>query len=242
MVYVSDLEIMSGISSIFGTLFTFILGAIMIRKYIRYRERTLLLMSLTMMFVGQPWWPYAIDVILILTTGEYLSIQQHVLIGHTLQPFAILLWMFVMSELLWKNKQKLITIITAIFSTIYETVVLYTIFIDPSRFVIEESTLDYTYLSLFLLCQLISLIVVIITGILFFLGSRKSPQPDIRLKGILFIISVLSYTTAAIIDSALTLTLILLFIVRILLVSSSIEIYMAFAMPKWVRKLFLKEE
>jgi len=92
------------------------------------------------------------------------------------------------------------------------------------------------------LCQLLSLIAVIITGILFFLGSRKSEQPDVRLKGILFIISVLSYASGAIIDSALPLALILLVLVRILLLSSSIEIYMAFAMPHWVRKLFLKEE
>jgi len=119
MVYVSDLEIMSGLSAIVATVFTFFLGALMIRKYVRYKERTLFLMGITMMIVSQPWWPYGISSILILTTGEILPIRLHVLIGHIFQPLAILLWMFIISELLWKKRQKLITIITAFFSTIY---------------------------------------------------------------------------------------------------------------------------
>ena len=242
MVYISDLEIISGLSAIVAMLFTFILGAIMIREYLQNKERTILLMSIIMIIVGTPWWPYAISVILILTMGEYLPLRIHVLIGHILQPLALILWMFVISELLWKKRQRLVIFISTILSAIYQTVILYTIFIDPSRFVKEDRPLDYRFLSLFLLCQVISLIVVIITGILFFLGSRKSPQPEIRLKGTLFIISAFSYVTAAILDSALPLTLIIFVIVRILLVSSSIEIYVAFAMPKWVKKRILKEE
>ena len=237
-----ELEIMSGLSALVATLFTFILGALMISKYLKYKERTILLMGLSLMFVGQPWWPYGIASILYLTTGDFLSVRLHVLIGHILQPIAMLLWMVVISELLWKKRQKLVIILTACFSTIYESVILYTIFIDPSRFVIEDSPFDYRFQSLFVLCQLSSLIVVIITGILFYLGSRKSPQPENRLKGLLFLISVLSYATGAILDSSLPLNLIVLVVVRILLLSSSIEVYMAFAMPKWVRKLFLKEE
>ena len=115
MVQISDLEIISGLSGIVGVLFTYILGALMIRKYLRYKERSLLLMGIIMILISQPWMPFGISVILILTTGEYLPIRVHVLIGHTLQPLAILLWMFLISELLWKKKQRLITFITAIF-------------------------------------------------------------------------------------------------------------------------------
>ena len=242
MVQISDLEIISGLSGIVGVLFTYILGALMIGKYLRYKERSLLLMGIIMILISQPWMPFGISVILILTTGEYLPLRLHILIGHSLQPLGILLWMTAMSKLLWEKKQRLVIFIFAVFATIYETVVLYTIFIDPSIFVIEERPLDYRYLSLFLLCTIIALLVGIITSVLFFLQSQKSPQSEIRLKGTLFIISIFSYTTGAILDSVLLLSLLLLVIVRTLLLSSSVEIYMAFAMPKWVKKRILKEE
>ena len=242
MVELSELELISGFSSIIMILFNFFLGIIMIRRYTQNKDRNVLFMSITMMLVSQPWWSYATALLFILTTGKSFPLVVYLIIGHIFQPVAILLWMIVITELIWKKNQKFILSLSAIFSAIYETTILYAIFVEPEMFATLEGPLDLRYLSLFLFCQVFALIVVIITGIMFFRETRKSEKPENRLKGTLFLIAVLSYAIGAIIDSALHLNLISLLIVRILLASSAFEIYGAFAMPKWIKKLFLREE
>jgi len=242
MVELTQVEFFSGIATIFAILFTIIVAAFMISKYFRYKERTILLMAIIIILVAEPWWPFAISFIFILTIGEGLPLWSHILIGHILQPFVIFLWMIAMTQFMWKNKQKLILFLTAVGIAIYQTIVLYAIFVEPSRFAEYDGSLHVTFLSWILLVQLISLITVIITGILFFRESRKSKTPEVRLKGTFFLISVLSYATGAILDAVLPLTSISLLIVRVLLASAAFEIYCSFAMPNWIKNFFLREE
>ncbi|MFX1393214.1 MAG: B-box zinc finger protein [Promethearchaeota archaeon] len=242
MVELTQLEIIAGFSSIVQVLIAFFIGFLMIYKYFLNKDRNLLLMGIIIILLSESWWAYSIVVILILTTGESFPVQIYILISQTFVPLALLLWMLVMTNLIWKNKRKLILSLTAVLVVIYETLVLYTVFVDPSAFVIMEGPLDIRYISWLLYLQIIFMIVSLITATLFFRELRKSPELEIRLKGLFYLIANLTFATGTFLDAALPLSLILLVIVRILLLSGTFEAYFAFAMPKWMEKLFFKKK
>ena len=242
MVELTQLEFFFGILSIVGILIVFLLGALMIRSYFRNKNRGVLLMGIVIILLSEPWWPYAINLMLFLISGEILPLGMHILIGLGLHPLTVLLGIIVMANLLWENNKKIIIHLSAVYAAIIQIIIFYAAFLDPFSFAKSEGPFDTRYISYIGLILIIDLTILIIVGILFFRETRKSEKPENRLKGTLYIISVLSYVIGAILDSVMPLSLIILLIVRILLVSAAFEIYGAFAMPKWIKKLFLREE
>jgi len=146
-----------------------------------------------------------------------------------------------MTNLMWKDKVKLVMALTAIYAFLYQTILFYAIFVEPERFATLEGPLDVRYQSWLALCLFSSIMLVFIIAIFFVQKSRKSPEPEIRLKGLFYLIANLTFATGTFLDAALPLSLILLVIVRILLLSGTFEAYFAFAMPKWMEKLFFKK-
>ncbi|MFX1392453.1 MAG: hypothetical protein ACFFAH_02660 [Promethearchaeota archaeon] len=242
MVELTQLELCSGILSIIGILLVLVLGFFMIRIYFRNKNRNILLMGIVMILISEPWWPYGISVILVLTGGEILPLREHILIALVFQPLLFILGMIVMTDLMWEDKKKIILPLSAIYAAIYQTVIFYAFIVDPTRFATSEGPLDVRYKSFLALVLIMALIILIMISILFFRESRKSQNQENRLRGTLYLISGLSFVTGAILDAILPLSFILLLIVRILLASAAFEIYSAFAMPKLIKKIFLKEE
>ena len=70
----------------------------------------------------------------------------------------------------------------------------------------------------------------------------KSDDPEITLKGKFFIVAFVSWAIGAVMDAALPLNIVTLTIARIILISSAIEFYIGFILPKIVKKLFLKKK
>ena len=80
----------------------------------------------------------------------------------------------------------------------------------------------------------------------FSLESLKSDNPEIKLKGKLIFLAVISLTIGAALDGlkpflfgdAIT---IILVINRIIMLSSTLEFYFGFNPPNWFKKLIIKE-
>ncbi|MFX1444986.1 MAG: hypothetical protein ACFFHV_16360, partial [Promethearchaeota archaeon] len=207
-----------------------------------YKDRNLLLMGIVMILITQPWWPYAITLMLFFAGGESLTLSMYIIIGLSLNIIVLFLGMFVMTNLIWKDKVKLVMALTAIYGALYQTLLFYAMFVEPSRFATLEGPLDVTYQSWLALCLFFNIMLVFIFAIFFAREARKSKDTEIRLKGTLYFIAILFYTLGSLLDAILPLSLILLVIVRILLALSAFETYMAFAMPKWVKKFFLRQD
>ncbi|MFX1392454.1 MAG: hypothetical protein ACFFAH_02665 [Promethearchaeota archaeon] len=242
MIELSQVEIFSGFSSIVGIMFSMVLGFLMISKYFKYRDRNLLLMGLVMILISQPWWPYAITLMLFFVGGEPLPLQMYIIIGLNANVIVVLLGTYVMTNLIWKDKVKLVMVLTAIYGVIYQTVLFYAMFVEPERFATLEGALDVRYLSLLVLFLFVNIMLALIFAIFFFRESHKSPEPEIRLKGVFYLISLFSYVIGSILDAILPLNLLFLVIVRILLTFSAFMTYLAFAMPNWAKKLFLRKD
>ena len=61
------------------------------------------------------------------------------------------------------------------------------------------------------------------------------------IQGLLFFLASTSFVIASILDT-LPLSIVIIIVVRILLVLAAIEVYGAFLLPEWMKKLFLKQE
>lgn len=242
MIELNQLEIISGFSSLIGLIIAFILGFTMINKYFKYKDRNLLLMGLVIILASQAWWPYSVTFILFFARAEPLTLQMYLIIGLSLQVITLFIGNYVMISLISKDKVKLVMVLTAIYGALFQTVLFYAMFIDPEMFATLEGDLDVRYKSWLALFLLFNIILILIFAILLLRESRKSPEPQIRLKGLLYLTSILSYTIGAILDVNLPLSLLLLVIVRTLLTISSFGIYLAFAMPEWAKKIFLRKK
>ena len=241
MVELTLLEILNGSMSIVQVIINIIVGLMLISKYSKYKSRPLLFMGISMILLSEVWFTHGLALILILTTGSGLSPEMFFLCAFTLVPWATLAWMVVITDLMYKDKQKLILSIYALFGIVYSLVFFYLLFTNITLIGQLDSPIDPHTGPFMTGYLLIILINVFITGFLFFRESRKSQDPEIRLKGLLFFLSSTSFVIASILDT-LPLNIVIIILVRILLVLAAIEVYGAFLLPEWMKNLFLKEE
>ena len=169
----TPLDILNGSMSIVQVIINVIVGLMLISKYKKYKSRPLLFMGISMILLSEVWFTHGLALILILTTGSGLSPEMFFLCAFTLIPWATLAWMVVITELMYKDKQKLILSIYAIFGVIYNLIFFYLLFTNITLIGQLENPIDPhtgTFITVFLLIILIN---VFITGFLFFYKSDK---------------------------------------------------------------------
>ncbi|MFX0072874.1 MAG: hypothetical protein ACFFAO_17495, partial [Candidatus Hermodarchaeota archaeon] len=95
----------------------------------------------------------------------------------------------------------------------------------------------------FVIYVLLVLIIVFIFALFFGIESLKSENPEIRLKGKFLLLAWSSYISGALLDAGIVpISAFALIIVRVLLISSAIEFYFSFFLPKWAKDLLNKVE
>jgi len=240
----SEVEILSGILSIIYVAISTYVGLRIASKYFELKQRVFLLVGLTWIGLASPWWPSMVSFLIAVSTGGdglYNTPKIYFLIGNLLIPIFVLLWITAITDLLYKNKQKVILTIFTIYCISFEVIFLYLLSTDSTRIgeLKGPVDVDYTYIILGFLLSII--LIILITGILFGRESLKSDNPEVRLKGKLIIIAIILFSIGALLDSAIPLMLITLPITRIILILSAILFYGGFILPNWMKKLFLKE-
>jgi len=241
MVELTSLDILNGSLSIIQVIINLIVGIKLISKYFKYKSRPLFFMGLSMILLSEVWFTHGLALILVLTTGSGLSPQMFFIIAFMLVPLAMVCWMMVITELIYKEHQKVILSIYIIFGIIFEILFFTLLFIDY-RLIGELETPVEVHTAPFMTGYLLIILInVLITGFLFFRESSKSNDPEIKLKGKLFVVSSTSFAIASILDT-LALNFVALIIVRMVFIFSAVAVYGAFLLPDWMKNLFLKEE
>lgn len=194
------------------------------------------------MGISNPWIGDAISFLLIIFMESTLNPVIYFIVAYSILPFFIFCWLISFTDLLYPKRQKLILTVFLIFTAIFEIHFFYLLFTDPSSlgifvgvFRIRWSLSMEIYLSIFIL-------ITIMSGILFARVSIKSQNPEVSLKGKLILTAFISFTVAAIIETFGHLDPLTVVITRIILISSSIEFYLGFILPRRIRNFFLKEE
>ncbi len=212
-------------------------------------------MGLTWIGMATPWFPDSISFLIILIARITMPIEIYILIGTTLLPILLLIWMAAFSELLYKDKQKKILMIFAIIAIIYELIFFVLFFLDAKAYIGEyQRYFQVEFKEFITLFDLALLVIVLITGIIFAKKSLSSLDEKIHLKGRFLLAAFISFCIGAALDASTGLIFTDLFgisntnpfisifvvIIRIILISSAFEFYIGFMLPKWVENLMIK--
>jgi len=239
---ITPLEILNGTLSLVCVIVSIIVGLTIISRYLKYKQVNLILVGITWIGVFSPWWPSTISFLVALITGTGLTPTMYFFIGFFASPLVITVWIVAFTSFKFKKQQKVIVGIYLIIGIAFEIYLLFTLFVanDPAQIGTLTGVCDTTYRGIAMYFSIFIVITMLVTGVLFGLASRKSENPEIRLKGMFLIIAFVSWVIGALLDAALPLDFISLTIARIILISSALEFYCGFLLPNIVKKIFLK--
>jgi len=237
----TEIDMFNGLLSLILVSISIIVGLTIAFKYFKYRERVFLFVGFTWIGIFAPWMPSAITLILYLTTGQELGLQLYLLIGNVSAPVVVIIWVAALCDLLKLINKKLVLITFIILGVILEIFFFYFLITNPTMIGILKGPIDIEYKAFGYVFIAYLLIILITTFTTFGIKSIKSDKPDIKLKGIFFLIASYSFFIGSIMDAFLPLNIVTLTIARFILASSAIEFYIAFVLPKFVKKVFLKE-
>ena len=194
------------------------------------------------MGISNPWLPDAISFLMIIFIQSNLTPEASFVIGYAILPFFILCWLIAFTDLLYPSSQKLMLTIFIIFTISFEIIFFFLLFTDPNLIgiFVGPFQIRWSLLMQIYLCIFIS--IAVISGIMFARVSIKSHNPEVSLKGKLISAAFISFALAAFIEAFFHLDPLTVVITRSILISSSIEFYLGFILPKWGRNFFLKGE
>jgi len=246
-------DVLQGSFSLVFVIISLIIGITIFSKYFEFKNRLYILVGISWIGISIPWVPDSVSFLMNIFVQQSLPVEWYFIIGNVFLPIALIAWLIAFTDMIYRNAQKKILIITIILSILFEIIFFTLFFIDidligvinPSRpFTVEFDIFITIYLLLIIL-------VMLITGVIFAQKSVKLENREVRLKGKLLRAAFISFTIAAILDSLLgtifedptdPLLAIMVVIVRILLIFSALEFYGGFLLPKWMKELFMKKE
>jgi len=239
------IDYVNGISSLIYVIVNIIIGLIIVLKYPKLGDKTFIFIGIGIMTLSEQLMPSSASFIWNLMFGEGLSLETYIIIGNVFIPIGILCWLKGFTDLIYPKKQKLILIIYLIIGIIFEIILFTLLIVDPTLigvFSAEDIVHMNNEYKTFLLGYLLFMVATaLITGIIFAKKSLKSEDRVIKFKGKFILIAFLTWSIGSLFDAALPLNLIILPIIRLLLVSSSLLLYLGFIMPQKIKNLILKK-
>ncbi len=238
----SLLDTLNGVFSLIFVAISLLVGFIILSRYFKYKERIYFLVGATWLLIASPWWPSSLSFLVALSNDVGISPEAYFLIGNTLVPLAIILWLLAFTEFLYSEKRKLILLIFAVIGTIFEITFFISLFMNPDFIGRLNPPVDASYKSFVMIFLLLFLSIVVVTGFLFANLSLKSKDPEVKLKGKLLVIAYITFSVGALLDSSIPLNEVLIIITRIILILSATCWYGGFLLPKWMKKYLLKKK
>ncbi len=215
-----------------------LVGIIIISKYFKIKDKTLLYMGIGVIGVAFPWSGVAINFISIVIFDIIPSMEVHFFFHGGMAPAFLFFWLlaiFNLSGIQSKKREKyLIYIGAAAFITeiIYLSLVFYNT--DILGILLNEIQIDYAPFSeIYLLTQLI---IILISG--FWLASKsiKSENDRIHLKGKLLLYGFILFPIASVLEVLVPFIPVII-LARILSIVTIFLIYLGLILPEWVFKL-----
>jgi hypothetical protein len=242
------LEALDYVNGIFSVILVIIFILVGLRIALRYRvmkESSYLFVGLCWVLMGESWYPSSISFIIALFNDGLGLIpfpEIYFILGTSLLPFALTFWLIAFTELMYKEKQKIVIIICVIGGILFETFLFYFLLTNPSVIGTVEVPVDANYGLFISVFQILLLIVLIITGTIFARASLKSDNPEHKLKGKLLLIAFWLFFIGAIFDVLSTLNFLFLILGRTMLFFSSVFFYYGFIFPEWMKNRFIKQK
>ncbi len=246
-------DILQGSFSLIFVIISIVLGITILLKYFDQKNRLYLLVGISWIGVANPWIPDSISFLMNITIQQSLPVGLYFIIGNCFLPIALLTWFTAFTDMIKKDSQKRVLIITAILSILFEVVFFTLFFIDIDLIGVINPLRPFTvefdiFITVFLICVIFAMM---ISGVIFAQRSIKVEDREVRLKGKLLRAAFITFTVGAILDSLLgtifedpadPFLAVMVVVVRILLIISAIEFYGGFLLPRWMKDIFMKKE
>ena len=242
------LELIQGIFSTIFVVITIYIGSLFILKYFEHKNRNLYLFGI--FWIGAATFFIAIPLQLFLIPLN-ITTPDHTYFFTMFVPLPIItvLWVMATSDLLNLKSRLLFLRITGIVAIIYEILFFSLYFIQASLIGLRSGPfyMELTPFGIFFVLSLCGFI--LIPGVALGRSSMDSKDPEIKMKGLLIIISILVFGIGALLDLFippleldLVLKAIVTIIARIFMSSSGIMFYIAFYFPNWARKILFRKK
>ena len=237
----SPIDFLNGLFSLIFVSVTIIIGLKIAHRYFKIKNRVFLLVGLGWAGICSPWWPSSISFIFVLITGKGLETFVYLFIGNVIFHLSITLYIIGVTDMVYKDKQKMIVGIYIVYGIIYNIYFYWALFTDPAIIGELKGYFDVTFVRIVSIYLFSAIIIVFTFTLLLARQSFKSDQPDIKLTGKLLLIAILFFATGSVLDALIVLTEITLIITRIILITGSILFYLGFLMPDFLKKRVVKE-
>ncbi len=237
---IESFEIFAAWFSLVFVAISWILAAIIILKYFKYRAKQLLLVGIAWIGIAMPWTSDSISVILLSTIRMTLNQYAKVIIELTFLPVALVLWLYAFTDLVYPTAQKVVLIISILFCAFFEIWFFSALIID-FRLIGEYTpplAIEFTIPIYIFLISFLGTFVI--TGLIMAVKSVRENDKEISLKGKFLVLAFISFLIGTILEVILPLHPIGIMIVRLTLISSAIEYYIGFTLPRFIKELFIR--
>jgi hypothetical protein len=246
-------DILQGSFSLIFVIISLVIGITILSKYSENKSRLYVLVGLAWIGVANPWFPDSISFVMNILFQQSLAVGWYLIIGNVFIPIALICWLVAYTDMINKKKQKLIVSLTILLSILFEIAffVIFSIDMDQIGVIVPARPFTVEFGLFITIFLLLVILVMLITGIKFAQKSVRSKEKEIRVKGKLLRAAFITFTIAAIMDSLLgmifedptdPLLAIMVVITRLLLISSALEFYGGFILPKWMHDIFMKRD
>ncbi|MBD3340638.1 MAG: hypothetical protein GF353_16135 [Candidatus Lokiarchaeota archaeon] len=238
------LDFLNGMLGLVFITITIILGIIICSKYFKTYDKNFLLVGITLIFLVSGWYGTSFSfLVALIFNNEGLSYEMIMLLNFVPLPIALFTWMTAFTNFLYKEKQKFILAGSLAYIVFFFVLFFYFLFNQPEVIGEKISPVDTKANNIVFVIILIGLLVtLLITGIKFSIETIKLGKLETKLKGKLLFVAFISFCVGGFLDATLPTIAITLIIFRVILISSSIEFYGGFILPKWMKKALLKNE
>jgi hypothetical protein len=235
-------EFLNGIFSVIIVVVFILVGLLTVSKYPKTKNRTYFWWGIGLLGLGLPWSGSSISFLMIVLMGKGLSAVPYFFISLSWMVITLFFWMWTMTEVMFKGKQKIILSLYAMIGLIFEIYFIYYLIIDYSIIgELSANSLDATYHGLTRIFTLFAIITVAFTLLWFIRDSLYIEEPEIKLKAKFLLIGIISFVFGALADAFIPLNIVTIFIIRMILVFASVEFYIGWNLPESIKKLFIDD-
>ncbi|TFF63610.1 MAG: hypothetical protein EU521_00965 [Promethearchaeota archaeon] len=236
----TPVELLNGVFSIIFVIISVAIGLRIILRYVKFKQKVLLLVGLTWLGLVSIWYASSISVLSILLFNQRIPDELFMFIGNGFLPLTSCIWIYAFTELLYHKRQKQLLLIFVAIGLVFEIYFLYYLFTDISVLGEIVSPVDASYNLPMTLYQVSLLVMIIVTGELLARESLRSDKPEIRLKGKFLAIAFPAFVLGAVFEILSDISIVILIVGRLILIISALSFYFGFILPQKIKDLLLK--
>ncbi len=238
----SELDILHGIFTTIFVVISLLVGLRILLKYFEHKRTELIAVGVSWMGISTPWIGNSLSFLLYVLAGYRLELFPYLFMENAFIPLAIICWIYAFSTLVYPRLVKKMTVSIGVICLIYEIFLIAALIINPEIIGTLEGMFDSSHTIIPNIFRIFGIFIVLITGTIFARKSMTSEDPSVHWKGKFLLIAMISFAVGAFLDAILTFTPLELVLVRLLLISSSIEYYLGFFLPDSIAKRLIKKD